>query len=42
MGGWKIVHKAGDGETDYKFHRSVKLGGGEEVTVSRVCSALLA
>lgn len=31
--GWRIVHTAGDEETDYKFHHSTKLGPGEEATV---------
>jgi len=34
LGGWKVVHKADGGETDYKFHNSVKLGAGEVATVS--------
>ena len=29
----QLVRKAGDNETDYKFHRSIKLGAGEETTV---------
>jgi len=34
LSGWKITHKSGDAETEYKFHRTVKLGGGDVVTVS--------
>jgi len=33
LGGYKIIHKAGDDETDYKFHRSAKLAPGEIATV---------
>ena len=29
----QLVRKADDNETDYKFHRSIKLGAGEETTV---------
>ncbi|KAF6040300.1 Lam [Bugula neritina] len=32
LSGWKITHKSGDAETEYKFHRTVKLGGGDVVT----------
>lgn len=31
--GWAVTHKAGDEETDYKFHRSSKLAAGEEAVV---------
>ncbi|XP_037082214.1 lamin Dm0-like [Pollicipes pollicipes] len=33
LGGMQLVRKADDNETDYKFHRSIKLGPGEETTV---------
>ncbi|XP_067935431.1 lamin-B1-like [Watersipora subatra] len=31
--GWKIVHKAGDEETDFKFHHTTKLSPGDVATV---------
>jgi len=31
--GWKIIHKAGDEETDFKFHHAAKLTAGEMATV---------
>ena len=34
MAGWVLSHNVGDAQTDYKFHRSVKLGDGEVATVS--------
>jgi len=33
LGGMQLQRKAGDNETDYKFHRAIKLGAGEETTV---------
>ena len=34
VAGWVLSHNVGDVQTDYKFHRSVKLGDGEVATVS--------
>ncbi|XP_043225659.1 lamin-C-like [Amphibalanus amphitrite] len=33
LGGMQLVRKADGNETDYKFHRAIKLGAGEETTV---------
>lgn len=36
LSGWKVIHKAGDEETVFKFHRSTKLAAGEIATVSNL------
>ncbi|KAK9886489.1 hypothetical protein WA026_016770 [Henosepilachna vigintioctopunctata] len=33
LGGWVILQKVGDEETQYKFHRTLKLAGNETVTI---------
>ncbi|KAJ6646900.1 Lamin Dm0 [Pseudolycoriella hygida] len=33
IGGWQLTRKAGENETVHKFHRSVKVDGGADVTV---------
>ncbi|XP_070502002.1 lamin Dm0-like [Chironomus tepperi] len=33
IGGWQLVRKSGDNETLFKFHRTVKIEGGQTVTV---------
>lgn len=33
MGGWQLLRQAGSNETAFKFHRSVKIDGGSQVTV---------
>lgn len=33
MGGWQLVRTAGSNETNFKFHRSVKIDGNGTVTV---------
>lgn len=33
IGGWQLVRKSGDNETVFKFHRTVKVDGGQTVTV---------
>ncbi|CAH1155512.1 unnamed protein product [Phaedon cochleariae] len=33
LGGWQVVRKAGDAETMYKFHRSLKLEANGHVTI---------
>ncbi|GLH11020.1 Lamin Dm0 [Gryllus bimaculatus] len=33
IGGWQVVRRAGDNETTFKFHRSVKIEPGSAITV---------
>ncbi|XP_056639652.1 lamin Dm0-like [Diorhabda sublineata] len=33
LGGWQVIRRAGDEETTYKFHRSLKLEGNGYVTI---------
>ena len=33
LSGWQIVRRAGDQETSFKFHRSVKIEPGATITV---------
>jgi len=33
VGGWQLVRRAGDQETQFKFHRSVKIDAGATITV---------
>ncbi|CAH1716846.1 unnamed protein product [Chironomus riparius] len=33
IGGWQLVRKSGENETLFKFHRTVKIEGGQTVTV---------
>lgn len=33
IGGWQLVRKSGDNETVFKFHRTVKVDGGQTITV---------
>jgi lamin B len=33
IGGWQLVRKSGDNETQFKFHRSVKIEPGQTITI---------
>lgn len=33
IGGWQLVRRSGENETQFKFHRTVKIDGGQTVTV---------
>lgn len=33
IGGWQLVRRSGENETLFKFHRTVKIDGGQTVTV---------
>lgn len=33
LGGWQLLRTAGANETSFKFHRSVKIDGGQVITV---------